>query len=94
MDIKNIHEHAGWFASYMTGSDRCDDAQGQALVRCQAKKIEQLTNLVEIIKNELELCEDPKEESAELILQSIKSLIEQEQEQVVEDASGYFKWIG
>lgn len=58
----------------MNAPDGGSDAQGQALVSCQAKKIKQLTNLVETIKSELELCEDYKEESAELILQSVKSL--------------------
>ncbi len=58
----------------MNAPDGGSDAQDQALVSCQAKKIKQLTNLVETIKSELELCEDYKEESAELILQSVKSL--------------------
>ena len=92
MNVKNIHEHAGWYASYMNAPDGGNDAQGQALVRCQAKKIKQLAKLVEAIRNELELCEEPKEESEEFVLQSIKALIEQDKE--VEDTSGSFKWIG
>ena len=53
MNIKNIHEHAGWFASYMNASDGGNDAQGEALVECQIKKIKQLTELIENIKGEI-----------------------------------------
>ena len=50
MEIKDIHEHAGWFASYMNAHDGGNDAQGEALVKCQIKKIKQLTELIENIK--------------------------------------------
>lgn len=92
MEIKNIHQYAGWFASYMNAPDGGNDAQGQALVECQAKKIKQLTELIETIRREIELTEDPKEHDAETIIDSIKALIEQVGE--VEHTSGYFKWVG
>jgi len=92
MEIKNIHQHAGWFASYMNAPDGGSDAQGQALVECQIKKIKQLTELVETISGEIELFDEPKEYSAETILESIRSLIEQVKE--VEHVSGYYKWVG
>ena len=92
MKVKNIHTHAGWFASYMNAPDGGNDAQGEALVRCQMKKINQLMDLIEKIKGEIELCEDPKEHSEKTVLSSIKTLIEQTGE--VEHTCGYFKWIG
>ena len=92
MEVKNIHEHAGWFASYMNAPDGGNDAQGEALVRCQIKKIKQLTELIENIKGEIELAEHPKEYDAETVLQSIKALINQPQK--VEHTEGYFKWEG
>ena len=92
MEIKNIHEHAGWFASYMNAPDGGNDAQGEALVKCQIKKIKQLTELIENIKGEIELAENPKEYSEKTVLNSIKAMIEQTKE--VEHTSGYFKWVG
>lgn len=92
MEVKNIHEYAGWFASYMNALDGGNDAQGEALVECQMKKIKQLTELVETIKAEIELAEDPKEYSPEAILGSIKGLIGEIGE--VEHTSGNFKWVG
>lgn len=92
MEIRNIHQHAGWFASYMNAPDGGNDTQGQALVECQAKKIKQLTELVETIKGEIELTKDPKEYNAETILESIKALIEKVS--LVEHVSGHYKWIG
>lgn len=92
MEIKNIHKHAGWFASYMNASDGGNDAQGEALVKCQIKKIKQLTELIENIKGEIELTENPKEYSEKTVLNSIKAMIEQTKE--VEHTSGYYKWIG
>ena len=88
MEIKNIHTHAGWFASYMNAPDGGNDAQGQALVRCQMLKIKQLTDLIENIKGEIEL----EEYSDKVILESIKAMIEQPLS--VEFSCGYFKWIG
>lgn len=92
MEIKNIHEHAGWFASYMNAIDCGNDAQGEALVKCQIKKIKQLTELIDNIKGEIELAEQPKEYNEKTVLASIKALIEQIEE--VEHTSGYFKWVG
>jgi chaperonin cofactor prefoldin len=86
MEVRNIHEYAGWYASYM------DHSQGKALVLCQKKKIEKLTKLIETVNSEIELAEEPKEYNAEMILQSIKALINQSQE--VEHTEGYFKWEG
>lgn len=82
MESRNIHEHAEWFASYM-------NAQGEALVLCQAKKIRQLTELLEVIKGEIELKD---EVSSEIIFNSIETLIDEIEE--VEHTSGYFKWVG
>lgn len=87
MEIKNIHEHAGWYASYMHGQE-----QGEALIRCQAKKIKKLTELIEKISGEIELTEQPKEYNERIVLDSIKALIDQNKE--VEFTKGYFKWVG
>jgi hypothetical protein len=92
MEVKNIHEHAGWFASYMNAPDGGSDQMGEALVECQIKKIKQLTQLIETIKGEIELAQDPKEQDPSLVLESINTLIKQTGE--VEHTSGYFKWIG
>lgn len=92
MVIKNIHKDAGWFASYMNAPDGGNDSQGEALVKCQIKKIKQLTDLFENIKGEIELADDPKEMNERVVLDSIKALIEQAKE--VEHSTGYFKWIG
>ena len=92
MEIKNIHQHADWFASYMNAPDGGNDAQGEALVKCQIKKIQQLNNLIENIIGEIELTKDPKEYSAEIVLESIKNMIQNLKE--VEHTSGYFKWVG
>lgn len=92
MEVKNIHKDAGWFASYMNAADGGNDAQAEALVRCQIKKIKQLTKLIETIKGEIELAENPKEHSEATVLNSIKALIEQTKE--VEHTSGHFKWVG
>lgn len=76
----------------MHAPDGGNDPQGRSLVECQIKKIKQLTDLIENIKGEIELAEEPKEHSAENVLSSIKSLIEQIKE--VEHTIGYFKWVG
>jgi len=92
MEIKNIHQHAEWFASYMNAPDGGSDAQGEALVKCQIKKIQQFNQLLETILGEIELSENPKEYSPEMILESIKTLIEDRKE--IEYTSGSYKWIG
>ena len=92
MEIKNIHQHAEWFASYMNAPDGGSDAQGEALVKCQIKKIQQLNLLLDTIIGEIELTENPQEYSAEMVLESIKTLIENREE--IEYTSGSYKWIG
>lgn len=92
MEIKNIHKHAGWFASYMNAPDGGNDRQGQALVECQSLKIKQLLDLVENIKGEIELADDPKEYSERTVLESIKEMLNNIPE--VEYTVGYFKWVG
>ncbi len=92
MEIKNIHNHAGWFASYMNAPDGGNDPQGEALVKCQIKKIKQLAELIENIKGEIELADNPKEHCEGAILSSIKVMIEQTKE--IEHISGSFKWVG
>lgn len=86
MEIRDIHKHSGWYSSHMK------ENQGRALVECQAKKIKQLTELIETIEGEIELTENPKEYNEKIILQSIKTLISQVGE--VEASYGYYKWVG
>ena len=64
----------------------------KALVECQAKKIKQLTELIETIEGEIELTENHKEYDEKLIISSIKTLINQIEE--VEASCGSYKWIG
>lgn len=92
MEIKNIHEHAGWFASYMYAEDGGNDKQGQALVGCQSLKIKQLLDLVENIKGEIELVDDPREYSERTVLESIKEMLNNIPG--VSYTVGSFKWIG
>jgi len=87
MEIKNIHEHASWYASYMHGED-----QGRTLIECQSKKIKQLTELIEKISGEIELTEQPQIYDERIVLDSIKAMIEQIGE--VEHSRGVFKWVG
>lgn len=86
MEVRNIHTEAKWYASYE------DSDQGKALIECQSKKIDQLTNLLDNIKGEIELTEEPKVHDEKPVLQSIKALIEQCGD--VEHVEGIFKWIG
>ncbi len=92
MQTHNIHKHADWFASYMNAIDGGNDAQGEALVKCQIKKIQQLMGIIETIKGEIELADTPQEYNERAVLDSIKALIEQIPE--VEHISGSYKWIG
>ena len=92
MEIRDIHKHDSWFSSYMYAEDGGNDAQGRALVECQAKKIKQLSELIEAIEGEIELTENPKEYDEKLIISSIKTLINQIEE--VEASYGNYKWIG
>lgn len=86
MEIKNIHTHSSWYSSYEKSE------QGKALIECQAKKIKQLTSLLENIKGEIELAKEPIEYSPEIVLESIEALINQNIE--VEHSVGHFKWVG
>lgn len=92
MQIKNIHEDTGWFASYMDSPDGGNDPQGQALVECQALKIKQLQEVLENILSEIELCDPPKEYTEKVVLESIRGMIESIP--TIEHSKGYFKWIG
>lgn len=92
MEIRDIHKHSGWYSSYMYAEDGGNDAQGRALVECQAKKIKQLSELIEAIEGEIGLAEEPKEYDEKIIIQSIKTLINQIGE--VESTYGSYKWIG
>lgn len=87
MEVKNIYDYTRWFVSYM----RDDETQAKALILCQQKKIKQLGELIGLINMEIELAENPKEYSAETILQSIKAMISKIPE--VSHTEGYFKWI-
>lgn len=86
MEIKNIHKDASWYASYENSQ------QGKSLILCQKLKIYQLQTIIDIISGEIELAEDPKEYSADQVLQSIKALIEQIPE--ISHTEGFFKWVG
>lgn len=66
-----------------------EEMMHKALIECQAKKIKQLTELIETIEGEIELTEDPKEYNEKIILQSIKTLISQVGE--VEASYGSYK---
>lgn len=81
MEVRNLKEHTGWYASYMD-----DDKQAKALIICQQKKIEKLEKLLKKIKGEIELSKKPKE------YQSVSELLNQNTD--VEHIEGYFKWIG
>lgn len=85
MDIKNAEKYAGWYASYMD----CD--QGKCLIECLQEKIKQQENLISRIGGEIELGEQPEEEAAETIINSIKSMIEQKEE--VKVNLGHFGWV-
>lgn len=61
MELRDIHKDSEWYSSYMYAEDGGNDAQGKALVECQAKKIKQLSKLLEKIEGEIELAEYPKE---------------------------------
>jgi hypothetical protein len=82
MDTKNVTEHGGWFASYLDDNER----QAKALILCQQKKIAQLEGIIEAIKGETELSENPT-----LLLHSIRAMIDDIPK--VEHTEGVFKWI-
>jgi len=80
MDIKNIKEHTGWYASYTSG-------QTKSLILCQQKKIVKLEALISTIQAETEIWEDPK-----LIISSIEELCKSDTS--VEATVDYFQWKG
>ena len=86
MENKNIHQHAGWYASY----DRAE--QGRALILCQEKKIKQLLDIIEKIKMDVDLTLSPRLESDDMVISSISYLVNNIPE--IEHKEGYFKWIG
>lgn len=86
MEVKNIHEDAGWYASYENSE------QGAALILCQQLKIKQLSDVIKIIADEIELTENPQEFGHEAVIASIKVLIDNIPE--VSYIKGYFKWVG
>jgi len=85
MDIRRAKEFAGWYASYM------DDDQGKSLVECLFQKMTQQEDLINRINGEIELCDNPKEESPIVILNSIKDMIKQDMKVSVN--RGYFGWV-
>lgn len=85
MDIKNAEKYGGWYSSYM------DCEQGKSLIECLQAKIKQQEALINRISGEIELIEAPKEETAETILNSVKSMIEQKEE--IKVIRGYFGWV-
>ena len=88
METRNIHEHASWYASY----DRSE--QGRALIECQSRKIQQLTDIINHISGEIELAEGPIEETPERVLHSIKALIADIPEIEYVEPNGWFRWVG
>ena len=84
MESREVKTHAGWYASY-TGD------QGSALIDCMLKKIAQQEHVIQTISAEIELCDDPKEERPEVILESIRSLIAVD-DLHVSAQKGYFEW--
>ena len=86
METKNIHSHASWLASHSNSE------QTRALIKCQQLKIIQLLELIELIKGEIELTEVPREFSDEMILSSVRELVNNIPN--VSCVDGYFKWKG
>lgn len=85
MEIKSINKYSGWYASYMS------DLQGRCLVEAMTKKIEHQELLINRIIGEIELCDDPREESPETIINSIKELIGNVE--LIHHSVGYFTWV-
>lgn len=84
METREIKKSALWYASY-------SDDQGKALIKCMLRKIIQQDHVIQTISAELELCDDPKEERPEVILESIKSLIAVN-DLHVSVKEGWFEW--
>ena len=85
METRNAKEYASWYASYM------DDDQGKSLIECLSLKVKQQEDLINRLSGEIELSENPKEETAETIINSLKGIIEQKEE--IKVTRGYFSWV-
>lgn len=84
MDSRDAIEYSSWLMSYT------DSEQTKVLIDCLLSKVTQQQELLETVLGEIELNTSPIEEPAEVLLQSIKALIEQEPE--VRKTKGYFEW--
>jgi len=84
MDSRKVQEHAGWLASY-------SEDQTKALIECMTLKIEQQSHVIQSISRELELCDEPKEERPEVIIESIRSMIAVDDLEV-SSKCGWFEW--
>ena len=82
MEIKNIHEHAGWYASYM------EDEQGRALVEALKSKVEGLEDLIERVVLELDDEDFPPSVRIASAIQMFQNKPE------VDIQVGSFKWKG
>ena len=84
MESRGVQKHASWYASYA-------DDQGYALIECMIKKIAHQAHVIQSISQELELCDDPREERPEVIIESIKSLIAVD-DLLITVRKGWFEW--
>lgn len=82
MEIRNIHKHAGWFASYT------DEKQGKALIQCFQAKVSALEEFIETVIAEL----DQDDIAPELRIASAKQMLQNPPK--VEAREGSFKWEG
>ncbi len=82
-EVRAIGEYAGWYRSYL-------DDQGDALIKCMELKIEAQNNLIAVVLAEIELTDSPREVTAEVILESIKNLLTNQE--VITHTKGYFTW--
>lgn len=78
---KDFREYAGWYASYL-------DPNTEKLVDLLVKKIKQYDDLKTLILGEIELAENTVEVSPEVILTSVKALLEG-QEPLQTETSAY-----
>lgn len=83
-DKRDVDEYASWYTSYM------DNEQGKALVKCLHKEILRQRRLLEDILGEIELCDEPREEHPETVLESIRSRILQPDGSSHKE--GYYEW--
>lgn len=83
-EIRKVRESATWYSSYM------DDEQGRSLVSCMYKKIKQFDELIETVLAEIELAEEPKEVSEDVLIQSIKQMLQGIP--TISEKDGYYVW--